>query len=168
MIRIALAVIALYNPQAHKAKPVNLTEDQKIIHVLNRLGFGPRPGDVERVKKQGLKNYIEEQLNPEKLKDEAVEAKAAQFSTLKMTGMEIAEMERQVQMSNQQRQRLQAAMAQRGATDGAAAIQNAVTSAQSGTPPHRPSSYVMRRTSIAMPPPKSVQCWTRAEWRDRR
>src|SRR5947207_10744477 len=49
-----------------------LTEEQKILHVLNRLGFGPRPGDVERVKAMGLKSYIEKQLNPEKIADEAV------------------------------------------------------------------------------------------------
>src|SRR5689334_2625003 len=104
MFRIALAAAVLFNPQANKPKPASLTEDQKIIHVLNRLGFGPRPGDVERVKKQGIKNYIDEQLHPENIKDEAVETKAAQFATLKMTGMEIADMERQVQMSNQQLQ----------------------------------------------------------------
>ncbi len=35
-----------------------LDEDQRILHVLNRLGFGARPGDVERVKAMGLDNYI--------------------------------------------------------------------------------------------------------------
>ena len=42
-----------------------LTEDQKIIHVLNRLGFGPRPGDVARVQSMGIRQYIEQQLRPE-------------------------------------------------------------------------------------------------------
>ncbi len=31
-----------------------LTEEEKIIHVLSRLGFGPRPGDIERVTAMGL------------------------------------------------------------------------------------------------------------------
>ncbi|HEV7798648.1 MAG TPA: DUF1800 family protein, partial [Pyrinomonadaceae bacterium] len=45
----------------------SLTEDQRILHVLNRLGFGARPGDVARVKAMGLDNYINQQLNPEKI-----------------------------------------------------------------------------------------------------
>ncbi len=55
------------------AKP--LTEDQKILHVLNRLGFGARPGDVERVKAIGINKYIEQQLNPSSINDAATEAK---------------------------------------------------------------------------------------------
>lgn len=42
-----------------------LTEDQRAIHVLNRLGFGPRPGDIDRVLEMGLEAYIEQQLHPE-------------------------------------------------------------------------------------------------------
>src|SRR5262249_10053329 len=41
-----------------------LTEDQRIVHVLNRLGYGPRAGDVERVKRIGLDKYIDQQLHP--------------------------------------------------------------------------------------------------------
>lgn len=42
-----------------------LTQDQRAIHVLNRLGFGPRPGDIDRVLEMGLEAYIEQQLHPE-------------------------------------------------------------------------------------------------------
>src|SRR5687767_4216194 len=42
------------------AKAGKLSEDQRIVHVLNRLGFGARPGDVERVKALGLDKYIEQ------------------------------------------------------------------------------------------------------------
>jgi uncharacterized protein (DUF1800 family) len=35
------------------------------LYALNRLGFGPRPGDVRRVLEQGLERYIESQLDPE-------------------------------------------------------------------------------------------------------
>src|SRR5450759_1348181 len=52
-----------------------LSEDQHILHVLNRLGFGVRPGDVERVKVMGIDNYIAQQLSPEKIVDSASEAK---------------------------------------------------------------------------------------------
>ncbi len=61
-----------------------LTEDQKIVHLLNRIGYGPRPGDVERVKKMGIAAYIEQQLNPDAIVDEGVDQRLAGFETLKM------------------------------------------------------------------------------------
>ena len=50
-----------------------LTPDQQILHALNRLGYGPRPGDVERVRRIGLAAYVDEQLSPSGLADPAVE-----------------------------------------------------------------------------------------------
>jgi len=55
------------------AKP--LTEDQRIIHVLNRLGFGARPGDVEKVRAMGIQKYIDQQLNPSSIPDTVAENK---------------------------------------------------------------------------------------------
>jgi uncharacterized protein (DUF1800 family) len=49
-----------------------LTPDQQILHALNRLGYGPRPGDVERVRRMGLAAYLEAQLDPSDLADPAV------------------------------------------------------------------------------------------------
>lgn len=66
-----------------------LSPDQKIIHVLNRLGFGPRPGDVERVKRIGLDKYIDQQLYPERIDDASVEARLANFPSLRMTIAEV-------------------------------------------------------------------------------
>ncbi|MCV4796777.1 DUF1800 family protein, partial [Escherichia coli] len=54
------------------AKPLpadKLTEDQKILHVLNRLGYGSRPGDFEKIKAIGIRKYIEQQLSPETIDD---------------------------------------------------------------------------------------------------
>ncbi len=42
-----------------------MTGDQKVLYALNRLAYGPRPGDVEAVKKYGLDKWIEVQLHPE-------------------------------------------------------------------------------------------------------
>ncbi len=53
----------------------SLTEEQKIMHVLNRLGFGARPGDVEKVKSIGLQKYIDQQLNPGLIPDSVAESK---------------------------------------------------------------------------------------------
>jgi uncharacterized protein (DUF1800 family) len=66
-----------------------MTEEQRVVHVLNRLGFGVRPGDVERVRKMGVEAYVEQQLNPSKLDDSAVEARLRGFPTLGMSNSEL-------------------------------------------------------------------------------
>ncbi len=66
-----------------------LTEDQKILHVLNRLGFGARLGDVEKVKSIGLQKYIEQQLNPGSINDSVAENKVSGFDVLKMSNEEL-------------------------------------------------------------------------------
>src|SRR5258705_360078 len=50
-----------------------LTPDQQTLHARSRLGYGPRPGDVERVRRIGLAAYVDEQLSPSALADSAVE-----------------------------------------------------------------------------------------------
>src|SRR6266446_6404315 len=68
-----------------------LSEDQRILHVLNRLGFGARPGDVERVKAMGIDNYITQQLFPERIDDSASEAKLQNLETLRMSTADLYE-----------------------------------------------------------------------------
>ncbi len=63
-----------------------LTKDEQVLHALDRLTFGPRPGDVEIVKKMGVKKWIELQLHPEKIaEDPALEAKLQPLETLRLT-----------------------------------------------------------------------------------
>ncbi|GIU82061.1 MAG: DUF1800 domain-containing protein [Acidobacteria bacterium] len=80
---------ALLSSDNKNQKPKSLTEEQKIIHVLNRLGFGPRPGDIEKVRQIGLQKYIEQQLNPEQIDDSFVEAKLKNFDVLNMSTAEL-------------------------------------------------------------------------------
>jgi len=68
-----------------------LSQEQRILHVLNRLGFGARPGDVERVKALGVDKYIEQQLNPGKIDDSSSEAKLQNLETLRMSTAELYE-----------------------------------------------------------------------------
>ena len=75
--------------QKPKSRSARLSEDQRIFHVLNRLGFGARPGDIERVKAIGLENYINQQLNPEKVPDAVAESKVKELATLNMTTAEL-------------------------------------------------------------------------------
>ena len=73
------------------AKTRSLTEEQRILHVLNRLGFGARRGDVERLKGMGLENYINQQLSPEKIADTVAENKIKDLTVLNMTTAELYE-----------------------------------------------------------------------------
>jgi uncharacterized protein (DUF1800 family) len=71
---------------ALKGLPITeLSADEAILHALNRLAYGPRPGDVERVRQMGLAKWIEQQLNPSAIDDRAVEARLEQFPTLRMS-----------------------------------------------------------------------------------
>jgi uncharacterized protein (DUF1800 family) len=63
----------------------SLTADQRILHALNRLGYGPRPGDLERVKRMGLHAYVEQQLNPRQISDAAADQALASYRTLEMS-----------------------------------------------------------------------------------
>jgi uncharacterized protein (DUF1800 family) len=60
----------------------DLSEDEAVIHALNRLAFGPRPGDVERVRTLGLEKWIQQQLKPESIDDSAMAKRLEQYSTL--------------------------------------------------------------------------------------
>ena len=51
------------------AKPAKLSKPDQILHILNRLTFGPRPGDVDAVEKIGVKKWIDQQLHPERIEE---------------------------------------------------------------------------------------------------
>ncbi|HSQ20893.1 MAG TPA: DUF1800 domain-containing protein [Blastocatellia bacterium] len=84
----AVPVIADTNS---KAASSGLTATQRIIHLLNRIGYGARPGDVERVKQMGIDKYIDLQLHPERIDDSAIEAKLANYPSLRMSLAEVQE-----------------------------------------------------------------------------
>ena len=99
-IRICTALLAIYTlifPSLALASgssaPVakSLSEEQKILHVLNRLGFGARPGDVEKVKKIGIDKYIEQQLNPASIDDAVAENKVKGLEIFSMSTAELFE-----------------------------------------------------------------------------
>jgi uncharacterized protein (DUF1800 family) len=69
----------------------SLSRDQKIIQALNRLTFGPRPGDFAQVKAMGLKKWIDLQLHPDRIAESPqLEAKLKWLDTLGMSQSELA------------------------------------------------------------------------------
>ncbi|MSO46112.1 MAG: DUF1800 domain-containing protein [Acidobacteria bacterium] len=65
------------------------TNDKTVVHVLNRIGFGPRPGDVERIRAMGVQAFIDQQLHPERIPDAPMEARLAGLTTLRLSSREI-------------------------------------------------------------------------------
>src|SRR5581483_10070973 len=63
----------------------------RAIQALNRLTFGPRPGDVDRVLAIGVDKWVDRQLHPDSIDDHALEARLDQFRTLKMSPEEMAQ-----------------------------------------------------------------------------
>ncbi len=68
-----------------------MDERKRALHALNRLTFGSRPGDVERVMAMGVDKWIDQQLHPEKIDDHALEARLTPFRTLRMDTRQIVE-----------------------------------------------------------------------------
>ncbi len=75
--------------QGRAATPPPLTDCQRALHVLNRLGFGPAPGDMDRALEMGLSAYIEQQLHPERMADPIVDEKLAGLPTVGMTDQQV-------------------------------------------------------------------------------
>ena len=74
-----------------RAATAQMDEKARALHALNRLAFGPRPGDVERVAVMGVDKWIDQQLRPDKIDDHALDARLEQFRTLRMSTREMVE-----------------------------------------------------------------------------
>jgi uncharacterized protein (DUF1800 family) len=75
---IALISVAELTAAATESRIPNpesrIPDEATITHVLNRLTFGPRPGDVAKVRATGLTSWIDQQLHPERIDDAAATA----------------------------------------------------------------------------------------------
>jgi uncharacterized protein (DUF1800 family) len=97
--RLQIAVLALllglltgsavWATSKKKSANSGLDDRQRALHALNRLTFGPRPGDVDRVLAIGVDKWIDQQLHPDKIDDSALEARLAPLRTLNMDTREI-------------------------------------------------------------------------------
>ena len=64
-------------------------ERKRALHALDRLTFGPRPGDVQSVAAIGVDKWIEQQLHPEKIDNSAMQARLSGYRTLQMSSREM-------------------------------------------------------------------------------
>jgi len=68
-----------------------MAERKRAAHALNRLAFGPRPGDIEQVLAMGVDKWIDQQLQADKIDDAAMDARLQPFRTLRMGTKEIVQ-----------------------------------------------------------------------------
>ncbi len=80
--RAAVDVRGLPVPDAISVASREQTADQQVLHSLNRLAFGARPGDVAAVRELGVDRWIAAQLEPERIGDPAADAAMAHYTTL--------------------------------------------------------------------------------------
>ncbi len=86
-ILLAAASPGWHSKRAPAVQP--LTEEERATHALNRLTFGPRPGDLERVKAIGVKKWVEMQLNPEQMDDSLLEARLQSFPAMRLSQQDL-------------------------------------------------------------------------------
>ena len=82
--RVLLAIATVAAPagvSAQHAAP--LSPRDSASHALNRLAYGPRPGEIERVARAGVLPWIEAQLAPDQIDDEALAGREHEFAVLK-------------------------------------------------------------------------------------
>jgi uncharacterized protein (DUF1800 family) len=78
-----LASPSLLGKRSPDQKP--LSEEERATQALNRLTFGPRPGDVQRVEAIGVKKWVDMQLNPESIDDSLLEARLQNYPAMHMS-----------------------------------------------------------------------------------
>jgi uncharacterized protein (DUF1800 family) len=106
-----LFALAVAGPlgQADDAVSPPPTDRQEIVHLLDRITFGPRPGDVERVEKMGVHNYLEQQLHPETIDDARVDQELQQLDLMQMSPSQLFALYDNERKLQQQKRKEQAA-----------------------------------------------------------
>jgi uncharacterized protein (DUF1800 family) len=90
-VSLACAVPETLAKKKDKAADPGRNQQKRVVQALNRLTFGPRPGDLQQVMAMGVDRWIDLQLHPDKIPDDAVESRLAPFRTLHLSSKEIAE-----------------------------------------------------------------------------
>src|SRR6516164_11837275 len=84
---LALAAVLVAKKKADL--PDAAGQQKRALHALDRLTFGPRPGDVQRVATIGVDQWIEQQLRPDQIDNSSLDARLAIYRTLHMSSREL-------------------------------------------------------------------------------
>lgn len=98
------------------AVPGELLPDEQVQHILNRLAFGARPGDVAAVRAMGVNRWIQQQLRPEAINDARADALTARYPALAGDRAELVRLYGAAQQARNEAQRRMAAQGDTSAT----------------------------------------------------
>jgi len=84
LVSVCLTLLATSNLVAQEVEAAPLTEQQRAAHVLSRLGYGPRPGEVARVIEMGVDVWLKQQLSYQDALDPRLADRLSEFQTLSM------------------------------------------------------------------------------------
>src|SRR2546427_6850976 len=82
---------------------VALTPQDSALHALNRLAYGPRPGDVPRVAAEGVMRWIGRQLSPDGIDDDRLALRERRFDILRYDRGDLAAMYTAAQRERRER-----------------------------------------------------------------
>lgn len=82
LIALLIAPASAIPVQGQSSEVRELPADQQIMQALNRLTFGPRPGDIQKVRAIGLDRWIDLQLHPDRIDNSAMEAFMTHYTVL--------------------------------------------------------------------------------------
>ena len=107
LLWLAVAVVL---PAVVVSTETGLTELDRARLLLSRATYGARPGDLEALVAQGTESWLDEQLQPERIKDSVVDAKLARFDNLELSTSEL--MKKYPRPTREERQAMQKAREQ--------------------------------------------------------
>jgi len=94
-LSISPAFLAAESPSAVENHPAStsapLKGDEKLLLVLNRFTYGPRPGDLDRLRAIGLQAWFDRQLAPQKIDDSALDTKLAGYPAMQLSLKDLME-----------------------------------------------------------------------------
>src|SRR4051812_44132780 len=100
-----------------------LPADQQIIQALSRLTFGARPGDIQKVRSIGLDKWIDQQLHPDKINDDAMNAFVSRYAALNQNQSDLLAQYAEQQRARQEIKRERADTTKAMAADDVAMMQ---------------------------------------------
>jgi uncharacterized protein (DUF1800 family) len=99
-------IVTLWPLTAGAQQPAPLTSRDSAAHALNRLAYGPRPGEIERVARAGVLHWIDAQLAPDKIDDDTLARREREFDVLTYDRGDLARLYAAVQRARQERKRM--------------------------------------------------------------
>src|SRR5213594_3296810 len=110
LLTLAAAVASVAAPQSAPPRSAlrqlpALTPHDSALHALDRLAYGPRPGEVDAVAAGGVMNWIDRQLSPDQLDDRLVAERAATFRILRYDSGDLARLYAAASEERRERQR---------------------------------------------------------------